>query len=80
MVVEHLSMITTPIILSKGNKMISQGTGFCYGLQDASQGTVLFLVTNYHVLTGYSPEKTKPPKGDNIIFYLHKDANNPERC
>ena len=77
MVVEHLSMITTPVILLKGNKTISQGTGFYYGLQDSSHGTVLFLVTNYHVLTGYPPEKTKPPKGDNIIFYLHKDAENP---
>jgi len=70
-------MITTPIILLKGNKTISQGTGFYYGLQDSSQGAVLFLVTNYHVLTGYPPEKAKPPKGDNIIFYLHKDAENP---
>ena len=76
-VVEHLSMITTPMILLKGNKTISQGTGFYYGLQDSSQGTVLFLVTNYHVLTGHPPEKAKPPKGDNTIFYLHKDAEKP---
>jgi len=77
MAIEHLSMITTPVILLKGNEMVSQGTGFYYGLQDSSQGTVLFLVTNYHVLTGYPPKETKPPKGDNIIFYLHKDAENP---
>jgi len=77
MAVEHLSMITTPVFLLKGNDMVSQGTGFYYGLQDSSHGTILFLVTNYHVLTGYSPKEAKPPKGDNIIFYLHKDANNP---
>jgi len=76
MAVEHLSMITTPVILLKGNKMVSQGTGFYYGLQDSS-GSILFLVTNHHVLTGYPPEETKPPKGDNILFYLHKDADDP---
>lgn len=75
--VEHLSMITTPVILLKGNERVSQGTGFYYGLQDSSQGTLLFLVTSYHVLTGYPPKETKPPKGDNVIFYLHKDPNNP---
>jgi len=76
-VVEHLSMITTPVILLKGNKTVSQGTGFYYGLQDPSRGTVLFLITNHHVLTGYSPEETKSPKGDNVMFYLHKDADDP---
>lgn len=77
MAVEHLSMITTPVILLKGNEEVCQGTGFYYGLHDSSHGTILFLVTNYHVLTGYPPKETKPPKGDNIIFYLHKDADNP---
>lgn len=77
MAIEHLSMITTPVILLKGNKMVSQGTGFYYGLKDSSQSTILFLVTNYHVLTGYSPKESKPPKGDYITFYFHKDAQNP---
>ena len=77
MVVEHLSMITTPVILLKDNETLSQGTGFYYGLHDSSHGTILFLVTNYHVLTGYPSKVTKPPKGDNIIFYMHKDADNP---
>ncbi len=77
MEVEHLSMITTPIILLKDNEEVSQGTGFYYGLRDSSNNTILFLVTNYHVLTGNPPRGTKPPKGDNIVFYLHKDANNP---
>lgn len=75
--IEHLSMITTPVILLKGDKIVSQGTGFYYELRGSSQDTILFLVTNYHVLTGYPPKETKPPKGDNIIFYLHKDVKNP---
>ena len=77
MAVEHLSMITTPVILLKGDKIVSQGTGFYYGQRGSSQNIILFLVTNYHVLTGYSPKETNPPKGDNIIFYFHKDAQNP---
>ncbi len=77
MAVEHLSMTTTPVILLKGNEIVSQGTGFYYALTDSSKNTILFLVTNYHVLTGYSPQEKKPPIGDNIIFYLHKDADNP---
>ena len=77
MAVEHLSMITTPVILLKGNEIVSQGTGFYYGLQDSAQGTILLLVTNHHVLTGYPPEETKLPKGDNILFYLHRSADNP---
>ncbi len=77
MAIEHLSMITTPVILLKGDKVVSQGTGFYYGQKDSSQDVILFLVTNYHVLTGYSPEETNPPKGDNIIFYFHKDVKNP---
>jgi len=76
MTVEHLSLVTTPILLLDGNKIVSQGTGFYYGLEGQSDNTVLFLVTNYHVLTGYSPGEKKSPKGDNILFYLHKDAKN----
>lgn len=70
-------MITTPVILLKGDSAISEGTGFYFALQDTSKpGTILFLVTNYHVLTGSSPSEKKPPIGDNIIFYFHKDDKN----
>ena len=69
-------MITTPVILLKGNETVSQGTGFYFGLEDSS-GSVIFLVTNYHVVTGYPPEHSGPPKGDNIVFSLHKNADNP---
>ena len=75
MAAEFLSMITTPILLLKGEKLVSQGTGFYYGLQGSADKTVLFLITNHHVLTGYPPGKVTAPKGDNIIFYLHKNAD-----
>jgi len=77
MAIEHLSMITTPLFLLKGDKIISQGTGFYYVLEDSSQNKVLFLITNYHVLTGHSPKEIETPKGDSIIFYLHKNNQNP---
>jgi len=74
--VEHVSLITTPIILLKGDNVISQGTGFYYALvKDKKQ--IIFLVTNYHVLTGNAPNTSKTPKGDNIKFYFHKDQKNP---
>jgi len=75
--VEHLSLITTPVLLLKGDELVSQGTGFYYGVNVESKVTTLFLVTNHHVLTGYPPKEEKTPKGDNIIFYLHKEAENP---
>lgn len=74
---EHISLITTPIQLLKGNVVVSQGTGFYYLLEDSTKGKIIFLVTNYHVLTGNSPNTDKLPKGDNIKFYFHRDPNNP---
>lgn len=75
--VEHISMITTPVLLLKGNSVVSQGTGFYYALQDsAKNASVIFLVTNYHVLTGSAPSERKPPIGDNIAFFFHKDEKN----
>jgi len=75
--IEHISLITTPIVLLKGDSVISQGTGFFYILEDSTKGNVIFLITNYHVLTGNSPKTKQLPKGDNIKFYFHKDPNNP---
>ena len=75
--VEHISMITTPILLLKGDTVVSQGTGFYYALRDSSKNAeIIFLVTNYHVLTGSAPFEKKPPIGDNIAFSFHKDQNN----
>jgi len=75
--VEHLSMVTTPVFLLKGDKYICQGTGFYYGLKDSSQNYNIFLITNYHVLTGHSPKEKAQSKGDNILFYFHKSTQNP---
>ena len=75
--IEEPSMMTTPVILLKNNKPIAQGTGFYYALHDKSKIS-LFLVTNYHVVTNNAPNSKKTPEGDSIIFYIHKDINNPE--
>lgn len=77
--VEHLSMLTTPIYLLNGDSVVSQGTGFFVAKNDtAKKQTYLYLVTNYHVLTGSAPNENKPSIGDNIIFLLHKDPSNPQ--
>lgn len=70
MKVDHLSLTTTPVHLFKGNNLVSQGTGFYY-LEQLDKGQVLFLVTNYHVLTGASPSEGKKPIGDHISFQFH---------
>lgn len=78
MKVDHLSLLTTPIILLKGDTRVSQGTGFYYVQPDSEKKlSAVFLVTNFHVLTGSSPSEKKPPIGDNIIFYCHQDENTP---
>jgi hypothetical protein len=77
--VEYASLMTTPVYLFDGSRQVSQGTGFFYGVPNAS-GVIdtVFLVTNYHVLTGHSPGVLLPPKGDRVVFYLHLDRNNPK--
>jgi len=75
---DHLSMITTQVILLKGDTTVSQGTGFYFIKQDSSKkSSFISLVTNYHVLTGSAPDENKPPIGDNIIFYFHKSETDP---
>jgi len=69
--VDHISLSTTPVFLYKNEQVVSQGTGFFYARQDTNKSTVLFLVTNYHVLTGFSPAEAKVPIGDNIAFQFH---------
>lgn len=73
MPIDHLSLSTTPVNLFKGGELVSQGTGFYYG-EKVEDGQVLFLVTNYHVLTGSAPTEKKAPIGDNISFQFHEST------
>jgi hypothetical protein len=75
--IEHISMITTKIFLSKNDVTVSQGTGFYFTVaNNLTPGAIHYLVTNYHVLTGSSPNDNKMPIGDNIIFNFHFDEVN----
>lgn len=73
MPIDHLSLSTTPVNLFKGSELVSQGTGFYY-VEKVEDGQVLFLVTNYHVLTGSAPSDKKAPIGDNVSFQFHESA------
>lgn len=76
--VDDFSLMTTPVLLLKDGKPVSQGTGFFFATSDASsKPRVPFLVTNYHVLTGYAPGESGPKKGDAIRFFLHRDRTKP---
>jgi hypothetical protein len=76
--VEAASLMTTPVYLLDGTKQVSQGTGFFFGNKNpAGIIDTVFLVTNYHVVTGHSPGSTLPRQGDRVVFYLHKDQNDP---
>ena len=70
MEVDYMSLSTTPIFLSMGDKLVSQGTGFFY-IHQGSSLQILYLITNYHVLTGSSPLESKRPIGDRIAFQFH---------
>jgi len=71
MKIDHLSLSTTPIFLLDNDKIVSQGTGFYYVHQE-DKINVLYLITNYHVLTGSSPTEKKSNKGNSIIFQFHQ--------
>ena len=75
---DHLSLCTTPIVLYRGSEAVSQGTGFYFAREKDGQ-TVLFLVTNLHVLTGSPPGEEEPPIGDKITFQFHLDKSNPAK-
>jgi len=75
---DRMSLSTTPIFLSEGAKVVSQGTGFFYIHQGLS-GQIIYLVTNYHVLTGSSLSENKPPIGDSIAFQFHLSEVEPGR-
>ena len=71
MKVDHISLSTTPICLLKAGQIVSTGSGFFYVRFDGDN-QILFLVTNFHVLTGSAPVENKPPIGDQITFQLHE--------
>ncbi|MEX2411022.1 MAG: serine protease [Candidatus Paceibacterota bacterium] len=73
---DHISLSTTPIWLHDDDKTVSQGTGFFY-VQEVEEKQIVYLVTNYHVLTGSAPNEDEEPIVNNISFQFHKDANNP---
>lgn len=75
---EEISLITTPIKLLNNKNLVSQGTGF-YVAHYYDDKPVIFLVTNFHVLTGSAPVEKKPHIGNNIVFNLHISKENPEK-
>jgi len=76
MAIDNLSLATTPVFLLKGNKHVSQGTGFFY-LHRSGDANLLFLITNVHVFTGRGPLECEEPIGDNILFQFHKSLDHP---
>lgn len=78
MAIDYLSLSTTPIILRNNDTVVSQGTGFLF-LRERENEQVLFLVTNYHVLTGSAPEKKEPPKSNNIEWFFHTDKDDSSK-
>ncbi len=73
---EEPSFITTPVKLFKLGELVSTGTGFFVGHKYGSKG-IIFLVTNYHVITGNSPQDGKTPIGDNIEIFMHESKSHP---
>jgi hypothetical protein len=71
---EPASLMTTPVLLMSGTRAVSQGTGFFFASTtlDGKPDTV-FLVTNYHVVTGRPPLTPGPRAGDRIRFILHEN-------
>ena len=63
--VEPLSLMTTPVLLLNGARQVSQGTGFLYATMKPNGRDVdmLFLVTNYHVVTGNEPLSSARAQG-----------------
>ena len=77
--VEPLSLMTTPVLLLNGARQVSQGTGFLYATMKPNGRDVdmLFLVTNYHVVTGNEPLSSARAQGDRLQFYLHASRQDP---
>src|SRR5580765_2364227 len=74
---EPMSLMTTPVLLASGTHTSSQGTGFLYATTRGNAPDMVFLVTNYHVVTGNEPQSQAPPRGDRLQFYLHTSREDP---
>lgn len=74
--VDHLSLITTPIKLFNENQNeISSGTGFNFVSKWGAEEH-LFLITNKHVVSSSNIKNTlSSPRY--LVFYYHMDKNNP---
>jgi len=73
---EAPSLMTTPVLLFNGSREVSQGTGFFFANLNSQGDDAAFLVTNYHVVTGRSPQSTERPTGDRVRFMIHEDSSN----
>ena len=78
--VEPASLMTTPVFLMNGAQAVQQGTGFFFASTkpDGTPDTV-FLVTNYHVVTGRAPLSKEAPQGDSVQFLIHEDRTDLAR-
>jgi len=61
--VEDMSLMTTPALLISGTRQVSQGTGFLYATTKPNGVDIdmVFLATNYHVVTGNEPMSAARP-------------------
>lgn len=71
--------MTTPVWLLRGQQPVSQGTGFLFAsTTPGNEIDTVFLVTNYHVVTGHAPAATATPSGERIRIILHRNPDRPE--
>lgn len=72
--VDPASLMTTPVLLMDQGRLVSQGTGFFFGsVRPDDTIDQVFVVTNYHVVTGHAPPSTTRD-GDRVRVVLHEDA------
>ncbi|MEI6245128.1 MAG: trypsin-like peptidase domain-containing protein [Acidobacteriota bacterium] len=76
---EPMSLMTTPALLINGNRQVSQGTGFLYATTKPNGRDIdmVFLATNYHVVTGNEPMSAARAQGDRLQFYFHASRTDP---
>jgi hypothetical protein len=73
--VDPRSLMTTPVWLLRGTQPVSQGTGFFFASTTPSNEIeTVFLVTNYHVITGHAPP-SRSRNGDHIRLILHRNQD-----